>query len=66
MEKLINIEEASDILGLKITTLYKYTCSRRIPYVKLGNRVLFDINKLKAWVQSNSFDPINDKKSNSK
>jgi excisionase family DNA binding protein len=54
MQKLLSIREASEFLGLKVPTLYKYICSKKIPYVKLGSRVLFDPEKLMMWVEKNS------------
>ena len=62
MEKLLTIKETSEIIGLKISTIYKYICCRKIPYVKLGGRVLFDVEKLKSWIHERSIDPIDVKK----
>ena len=58
MQKLLSINEASEFLGLRVPTIYKYICSRKIPYVKLGSRVLFDSNKLEEWIERNSVQPV--------
>ncbi len=52
MEKLLSIREAADLLGLKVPTLYKKICSKTIPYIKLGGRVLFKESTLEEWVNS--------------
>lgn len=58
MNKLLSIKEASDFLGLRVPTIYKYVCSKKIPYVKLGSRVLFDPEKLINWIENKSVEPI--------
>jgi len=58
MEKLLSIQEASDFIGLKTPTVYKYVCMKKIPYVKLGTRVLFSKDRLEKWVKENSVEPI--------
>ena len=44
MEKrYLGIEELSQYLGLTKGTLYVWVCQRRIPYLKVGKLVKFDI-----------------------
>ena len=57
MEHLLNVQEAAQLLGLRPPTLYKMVCLRRIPYVKLGRRLLFNPEKLRQWVHENSREP---------
>lgn len=38
---LMNIDNAAQYLGLQPSTLRRWIYERRIPYVKLGRRVLF-------------------------
>lgn len=58
MKKLLSIQEASEIIGLKVSTIYKYICCRRIPYIKIGQRVFFSVEKLESWINDKSVDPI--------
>jgi len=58
MTELLNITETSQKLRLKIPTLYKMVCQRRIPFIKLGSRLLFCETKLNEWVEENSIKPI--------
>jgi excisionase family DNA binding protein len=46
MNKLLSIEEAATLLGLKSVTIYKYRLQGTIPYIKLGSRVIFDPDEL--------------------
>jgi excisionase family DNA binding protein len=54
MEKLLDITQASEALGLKRSTLYKLTTTRGIPYIKLGSRVLFAPSSLERWTEERS------------
>jgi excisionase family DNA binding protein len=49
---LIDIYEASDLLGLKVSRLRMAVFRREIPYRKIGGLVRFVPNELKEWVNS--------------
>lgn len=51
MEKLLNIQEAADLLGIKNHTLYQWVSQHKIPYYKIGRLVRFSPSKLEAWVK---------------
>ena len=54
MEKrLLNIKEASEYLGVKENTLYCWVSQKKIPYVKLGRKTLFDIEDLNRFIEEN-------------
>ena len=40
-DELLNIEEASKLLNLSISTIYSKVCKRAIPFNKQGKRVYF-------------------------
>jgi len=50
-EKLLSISEAADFLGVKVNTLYSWVHTRKIPYVKVGRLVRFDLAEIKSWLQ---------------
>ena len=58
MEKLLSIGDIARMLDLSIATIYKYVCQKKIPYLKIGSRVLFDEDKLDKWLQSKEVEPI--------
>jgi excisionase family DNA binding protein len=58
MSNLISIEEAASYLGIKKSTLYKYTCSRKVPFIRIGTRVLFSKELLENWIKSHIVEPV--------
>ena len=56
MEKriLIYIEEASIYLGIKKPTLYSWILQKKIPYIKLGRLVRFDLKEINTWLKHQS------------
>lgn len=50
MSQLLNIGQVAEMLNVSIPTLYRMTSQKRIPFIKLGQRVLFDPEKVAAWL----------------
>jgi len=56
MEKrFLGIEEASQYLGLTRGTLYVWVCQRRIPYLKIGKLVKFDLLEIEKWLNDKRY-----------
>jgi excisionase family DNA binding protein len=51
LRRLITAKEASQYLSLSTETIYRMAASKKLPYLKLGDRVLFDIKSLDQWVE---------------
>ncbi|MGA9883928.1 MAG: helix-turn-helix domain-containing protein [Candidatus Acidiferrales bacterium] len=51
--RLITIQEASKLLSVSVSTLYGWVWQRRIPFVKLGRAVRFDIGDLEKFIEAN-------------
>jgi excisionase family DNA binding protein len=49
-KQLINISEASELLGIRKNTLYEWVVQRKIPYIKVGRLVKFRKEDLEAWI----------------
>mgnify|MGYP001611484678 CR=1 FL=1 len=50
MEKrYLSIKECSEYTGLSVTTLYRWSNERRIPYHKLGHILRFDVKEIDKW-----------------
>ena len=47
---LLNVAQAADRLGLSVHTIRKYIELRRLPFVKIGARVLFDPEELERFI----------------
>ena len=63
LPKLLKIQDISEALNLAPITLYKLVSARKIPFVKLGSRVLFEPEKIAAWIEERSVKPINSNRS---
>ena len=49
---LMNVQQASIYLGIKVATLYEWVSMRRIPHFKIGGRALrFDRYVLDQWIE---------------
>jgi excisionase family DNA binding protein len=54
MNQLLDIGEAASLLKLSHHTLYRWVVEGRVPTVRLGRRLLFDPDALRAWVLARS------------
>lgn len=54
----MNIEEAAKFTGLAVSTLRAYVCSRAIPFIKIGTRVVFDSEDLTKWLEDKKVEVI--------
>jgi excisionase family DNA binding protein len=50
MEKLIRPQEAADLLGVSLHTLYTWVHRRQIPFQKVGHALRFSPTALSAWL----------------
>lgn len=50
MEKLLTVQEISDLLGVKPSTVRKWVHLGFIPHVKLGRAVRFERKGIEEWV----------------
>lgn len=49
-KRLLNIDELTDYTGLSKNTLYTWVCQRRIPFLKIGRLVKFDLSDVDLWL----------------
>ena len=57
MSNLIPKPEAAQRLGISKFTLNTWVSQKRIPYIKLGRRVLFDETALSAFIEKHKVEP---------
>jgi len=55
--RLLNIKEAAAYMGLSVHTLYTMVSQRRIPFIKVGRLVKFDVGLLDAWIKQHTVMP---------
>jgi predicted DNA-binding transcriptional regulator AlpA len=52
--KLLDIQELEQIYGLKHWTIRTLCSQRKIPHIKIGRRVYFDVEAIEAWLQEHA------------
>ena len=58
IEKLLNIDELSEWLGIEKSTIYAWTSKKHIPHIKLGKKALrFRLNEVLDWLSEKSVSP---------
>ena len=57
---LITVQDAAKFLAVSTSTLYGWVYQRRIPFVKVGRSLRFELAELQKFVQSNRF-PVRSK-----
>jgi excisionase family DNA binding protein len=51
LRRLITAKEASQYLSLSTDTIYRMASLKKLPYLKIGDRVLFDVKALDHWIE---------------
>jgi len=50
---IISYSEAATLLGLPIGTVYSLVSQKRIPHIRLGNRLVrFSVSEIQNWLHS--------------
>lgn len=60
IKRYIGIPELSEYLGIRVSTVYAWVFQKRIPHMKLGKLVKFDLIELEAWLKDKRIEPIKD------
>ena len=58
MQRLMSVKEAATYTGLSPHTVYSMVSQRRIPFVKVGRLVKFDLDLLDKWIKQNTVMPM--------
>lgn len=58
IEALLSVKEVAAVLGLAEITVRKLCCAKKIPYIKLGGRVLFSPEQISTWIEAKTVAPI--------
>lgn len=55
-KEILNATEAAQYLGIKLGTLYKMTCYKRIPFYKpMNGFIYFNKQELREWMLSDRY-----------
>jgi len=52
MEKLLTIDQLSEILQVKKNTIYSWTFTKKIPHLKIGGALRFREREIAKWIDS--------------
>lgn len=56
-QRLLTIREAAEFLGRGVNTLYLDCRAGRIPHYKFGNAIRFNMDELRAWLETQRRGP---------
>ncbi|MDA8062586.1 MAG: helix-turn-helix domain-containing protein [Actinomycetota bacterium] len=52
---LFTIEQLAEQLGITTRHVRRLVAERRIPYVKVGGLVRFDVEEIRCWIDTNRY-----------
>ncbi len=52
IDAIADIQQAAAYLGVSVNTLYGWVHKRKVPYIKIGRLLKFDLKELSLWVVS--------------
>lgn len=58
LEKLMNIDEVTTILGVGKSTLYSWVCQNKIRMVKVGHKNMFKPSDILKFIEKYTKEPI--------
>ena len=53
-EKLLDVGQVAEMLGLSIATIRKWVLTKYIPYLKIGRVVRFSASEIQDWARGKS------------
>lgn len=56
--RFLGVKELAEYLGIPINTLRSWVWLRKIPYVKLGKIVKFDLRDIEEWIKERKVEPF--------
>jgi len=58
-KQMLTVKQVAEFLNISVSTVYGMVSARRIPFLKIGSRVLFDLSAIKRWIAKNSHSALN-------
>ena len=52
--QLINADELSQMLGIRRDSVYRFVAQRRLPFVKIGRALRFDLEEISKFIKEKS------------
>ena len=54
---IVNVKELSKLISIPESTIYKYTANCQIPFIKMGNRIRFEMADIEKWLEEHKVLP---------
>lgn len=51
-KRTFNVNELARYLGVSEQLIYKMEREKKLPYFRVGKRILFDKNKIDLWIEN--------------
>ncbi len=55
--QLLSVRDVTEMTGLSVFTIYSWVSQKKIPFVKIGSRTLFDSKDILAWIEAHKVQP---------
>ena len=62
LPRLVDIRVVANYIDVSMDTVYTMSSQRRIPFVKVGRLLKFDLKAIDAWIARNSVMPMPEKR----
>ena len=62
LRRLVDIRVVANYIDVSMDTVYTMVSQRRIPFVKVGRLLKFDLKAIDAWIARNSVMPMPEKR----
>jgi excisionase family DNA binding protein len=59
-KQLLDMNEASEFLGISKNTLYEWVIQKKVPFVKVGRLTKFKKEALEAWLEQRTHEERRD------
>lgn len=57
MIEFMSVEELAQKLGIKTKTIHNWVHMRKIPYTKIGRKVMFNPRSIETWLSRREVQP---------
>lgn len=57
-KRFLTIQELSAYLSMPVSTIYKMVETRRIPFIKVGRILKFDVREIDSWMEKQSIKAL--------
>ncbi len=62
LRRLVDTQAVADYLNIATDTVYTMVSQRRLPHVKVGRLLRFDLTAINAWIAKNTVMPMPEKR----